>query len=57
MTIWRSSNRPDPSKASSVEEELEKSVALDPKLINAKLLLVAFYIKSILTAAGRRPNR
>ena len=30
----------------SVEDELKKSVALDPKLVNAKLLLAAFYIKN-----------
>lgn len=36
----------DPTKASTVEEEMKKSVALDPKSVNAKLLLVAFYIKN-----------
>jgi tetratricopeptide (TPR) repeat protein len=36
----------DPTKASSVEDELKKSVALDPKSVNAKLLLAAFYIKN-----------
>ena len=33
----------DPTKASSVEEELKKSVTLDPKSVSAKLLLAAFY--------------
>jgi tetratricopeptide (TPR) repeat protein len=33
----------DPTKASSVEEELKKSAALDPKSVDAKLLLAAFY--------------
>jgi predicted Zn-dependent protease len=41
----------DPSKASSVEDELKKSVALDPKSVNAKLLLAAFYAKD-----GRMPE-
>lgn len=36
----------DPTKASAVEDELRKSVALDPKSVNAKLLLASFYIKS-----------
>jgi len=36
----------DPSKASSVEDELKKAVALDAKSVNAKLLLAAFYAKS-----------
>jgi len=36
----------DPTKASSVEDELKKSVALDPKSVNAKLLLAAFYAKN-----------
>jgi tetratricopeptide (TPR) repeat protein len=36
----------DPTKTSSVEEELKKSIALDPKSMNARLLLVAFYIKN-----------
>ncbi len=35
----------DPSKASSVEDELKKAVALDPKSVNAKLLLASFYAK------------
>jgi tetratricopeptide (TPR) repeat protein len=34
----------DPTKASSVEDELKKSIALDPKSVNDKLLLAAFYI-------------
>ena len=36
----------DPTKTSSVEDELKKSVALDPKSVNAKLLLAAFYVKN-----------
>jgi Tfp pilus assembly protein PilF len=44
----------DPTKSSSVEDELKKAVALDPKSVNAKLLLAAFYAR---TAAGRRPRR
>ena len=36
----------DPTKASAVEDELKKSVALDPKSVNAKLLLAAFYVKN-----------
>ena len=36
----------DPTKASSVEDELKKAVALDPKSVNAKLLLAAFYAKN-----------
>ena len=41
----------DPTKTSSVEDELKKSVALDPKSVNAKLLLAAFYAKD-----GRWPE-
>ena len=36
----------DPTKTSSVEDELKKAIALDPKSVNAKLLLAAFYAKS-----------
>ena len=36
----------DASKTSSVEDELKKSVALDPKSVNAKLMLAGFYAKS-----------
>ena len=36
----------DPSKNSDVEVELKKSIALDPKSVNAKLLLAAFYSKN-----------
>ena len=35
----------DSDKTSSVEDELKKSVVLDPKSVNAKLLLAAFYMK------------
>ena len=33
----------DPSKSSAVEDELKKSVTLDPKSINARMLLSDFY--------------
>ena len=33
----------DTTKAASVEDELKKAVALDPKSVNAKLILAAFY--------------
>ncbi len=36
----------DSTQASSVEDELKKSVALDPKSVSAKLLLASFYAKS-----------
>ena len=36
----------DPTKAASVEDELKNAVALDPKSVNAKLLLAAFYVKN-----------
>jgi tetratricopeptide (TPR) repeat protein len=36
----------DPAKASAVEDELKKAVALDPKSVNAQLLLAAFYAKN-----------
>ena len=36
----------DPTKSSSVEDELKKSITLDPKSVNAKLLLTSFYAKS-----------
>jgi tetratricopeptide (TPR) repeat protein len=36
----------DSTQSSSVEGELKKSVALDPKSANAKMLLAAFYAKS-----------
>lgn len=36
----------DPTKANSVEAELKKGIALDPKSVNAKLLLASFYGKS-----------
>ncbi len=36
----------DPTKSSSVEDELKKSITLDPKSVNAKLLLASFYAKS-----------
>ncbi len=36
----------DAGSAASVEAELKKGIALDPKSVNAKLLLVAFYSKA-----------
>lgn len=36
----------DTTLSSSVEDELKKAVALDPKAVNAKLLLAAFYVKN-----------
>jgi len=36
----------DPSQLSSVEAELKKSILLDPKAVNSKLLLAAFYVKN-----------
>ena len=36
----------DPTKAASVEDELKKAVALDPKSVNAKLILAAFYARN-----------
>ncbi|MGA2888179.1 MAG: tetratricopeptide repeat protein [Terracidiphilus sp.] len=36
----------DSTQSASVEDELKKSIALDPKSVNAKLLLGAFYAKS-----------
>jgi Tfp pilus assembly protein PilF len=36
----------DPANSSMVEGELKKAVALEPKSVNTKLLLAAFYIKS-----------
>jgi Flp pilus assembly protein TadD len=36
----------DPTKASVVEYELKKAIALDSKSVNAKLLLAAFYAKA-----------
>lgn len=36
----------DPSKASSVEDNLKKAIALDPKSVNARLSLVSFYVRN-----------
>ena len=36
----------DPAKAPSVEDELKRAVALDPKSLNARLLLAAFYARN-----------
>jgi tetratricopeptide (TPR) repeat protein len=36
----------DTTKAASVEEELQKAVALDPKSVKAKLILASFYARN-----------
>ena len=36
----------DSTQSASVEDELKKSIALDPKSVNAKLLLASFYARS-----------
>ncbi|MDR3735799.1 MAG: tetratricopeptide repeat protein, partial [Acidobacteriaceae bacterium] len=36
----------DPTKNASVEDELKKAIALDPKSVNSKLLLAAFYARN-----------
>lgn len=36
----------DPTQISSIEDELKKAVALDPKSVGAKLLLAGFYVKN-----------
>jgi tetratricopeptide (TPR) repeat protein len=36
----------DATEASSVEDEMKKAVALDPKSVNAKLLLAGFYTRN-----------
>ena len=36
----------DATQSSAVEDEMKKSVALDPKSVNAKLLLASFYMRS-----------
>jgi len=36
----------DPSSTTSAEQELKKAISLDPKSVNAKALLMAFYIKN-----------
>ncbi len=36
----------EPAQDSKVEDELKKAVTLDPKSLNAKLLLSAFYVKN-----------
>ncbi len=46
----------DPTKASYVEAELKKSVTLDPKSVNAKLLLVAFYSRNSRWADAEHAN-
>ena len=47
----------DPTKASSVEEELKKSIALDPKSVNARLLLAAFYAKNSRWSEAEQQSR
>lgn len=44
----------DPTKAASVEDELEKAVALDPRSVNAKLILEAFYARNNRLAEAER---
>jgi len=36
----------DPAQSSAVEDEFKKSVALNPKSVNAKLLLASFYLRN-----------
>jgi len=36
----------DPAQASSVEAEMKKAISLDPKSVNVKLLLAAFYART-----------
>jgi Flp pilus assembly protein TadD len=36
----------DTTKAASVEDELKKAVALDPKSVNAKFILATFYVRN-----------
>ncbi len=36
----------DPAQASSVEAEMKKSISLDPKSVNVKLLLASFYARN-----------
>jgi tetratricopeptide (TPR) repeat protein len=36
----------DPSNATTAEEELKKAIALDPKSVNSKVQLMAFYVKT-----------
>jgi len=47
----------DPTKSASVEEELKKAVALDPKSVNAKLLLVGYYLKNSRWAEAEQASR
>ncbi|MDR3410828.1 MAG: tetratricopeptide repeat protein, partial [Formivibrio sp.] len=36
----------DPTQSASVEDELKRAIALDPKSVNTKLLLAAFYARN-----------
>ncbi len=47
----------NPAKTSSVEEELKKAVALDPKSVNAKLLLAGFYAHNSNWAEAEQVSR
>lgn len=47
----------DPTKTSSVEDELKRSIALDPKSVNAKLLLASFYAKNSRWQDAERSSR
>jgi tetratricopeptide (TPR) repeat protein len=44
----------DPARAPSVEDELKRAVALDPKSLNARLLLAAFYARNNRLAEAER---
>jgi tetratricopeptide (TPR) repeat protein len=47
----------DPTKVASVEDELKKAVALDPKSVNARLLLGSFYSFNNRWAEAEKVNR
>ena len=47
----------DPAKGSTVEAELKKAVALDPKSANSKLLLAAFYLHARRWAEAEQVSR
>jgi tetratricopeptide (TPR) repeat protein len=47
----------DSAQSSAVEAELKKSVALEPKSLNAKLLLAAYYVKNSRWAEAEQASR
>lgn len=47
----------DSAQGSAVEAELKKSVALEPKSLNAKLLLAAYYVKNSRWAEAEQASR